>query len=117
MALHDQRVTYETIKNWALEAYFDFCRDRGVAMKMSHLEVVGYVDDNFEVCFERPIEKLMFKVVELILMGGWYETIEKNIRRDIESIINEHNLEGLLAEISKQEEELFRRDLKVLQII
>jgi len=117
MALHDQRVNYETIKAWVLEAYFDFCRDRGVAMRMSHLEVLGCVDYNFEVSFERPIERLMFKVVELILTGSWHEAVEKNIRKDIDDIMAEYDLETLLAEIPRQEEDLFRRDLKVLQII
>ncbi len=55
----EDRVTYQTLKEWALDSFFDYCRDRGIVMSMSHFEVLGYVGYDFEDGFERDIEDLM----------------------------------------------------------
>jgi hypothetical protein len=34
--LHEKRVNYETLKAWALEAYFEASRDYGVMKGWSH---------------------------------------------------------------------------------
>ncbi|CAN7613991.1 hypothetical protein [Acidovorax sp. LjRoot194] len=55
MNLHEQRVNYSTIKQWAMDAYFYFSRDRGVILGRPHAEIIGgvFMNMNFHL-----IEKL-----------------------------------------------------------
>jgi hypothetical protein len=113
----EERVTYQTHKEWALNSYFDFCRDRGMAMGMSHLEVIGYIDYDFEDGFERPIEDLMWRVVLLILSGGWHPEWAAPQRKFIVDRIAEHGLDGLLIDVPAAEAQTFRHDLTILKLI
>lgn len=61
-------MSYETIKAWALDAYFSFYRD-GALVDGGHREVLGCVDLNFEGVSGSQIENLMFCVVHLVLSG------------------------------------------------
>lgn len=117
MALHEERVTYQAIKVWALEAYFDFCRDRGLVKRWSHREILGSVDYEFENTFERVVENLMLCVVQLVLSGGWYAEAEENMRRFIAEQLAEHCLENFLADVPEEEAEAFKHDLKILKLI
>lgn len=117
MAFQEERVTYQAIKVWALEAYYDFCRDRGLVKRWSHREILGSVDYEFENAFERPVEKLMLSVVQLVLSGGWYAEAERNMRRSIEGQLAEHGLENLLADVPQEEAKLFKHDLTILKLI
>lgn len=117
MNLNENRVDYGTIKSWVLEAYYDFCRDRGHAKGWSHDAILGSVEYEYECTFERPVENLMLKVAELVLSGGWHKEVEKNIRDKIFSNIKENGLENLLAGVPEEEYELFQHDLRVLKII
>lgn len=113
----EERITYQTLKEWALGSYFDFCRDRGVVKGMSHLEVVGYVSLDFEYGFERQIEDLMWRVVLLVLSGGWHSYFDVKQRQLIADQVAEHGLENLLADVPKDEADLFRHDLEILKLI
>jgi hypothetical protein len=42
--LHEERVTYETLKLWALECYYEGCRDHAVMKGWPHEQIMGYVD-------------------------------------------------------------------------
>ena len=117
MALHETRVPYDEIRAWTLEAYFIFCRDRGVAKRLSQLEVLGYAYDEFYDSFDRAIENLMFLVVILILSGGWHDEFEGRIRQKIASHLSSRNLTELLSEIPAEEQELFVHDLRILKLI
>ncbi|NWB51292.1 hypothetical protein [Pseudomonas gingeri] len=117
MSLHEERVPYETIKAWVLEAYFDFCRDRGVVSGLPHAEMLGAVSYEYEECFERPIECLMLEVVYMILNGGWYEESMTCHRKKIQSLIAEHGLGSLLATVPVEEAKIFQHDLKALKLI
>jgi hypothetical protein len=117
MAMHENRLTYETIKSWAMEAYFDFCRDRGVANGRPHAEILGGVSNEFDGCFDRLIEQLMFEVVCMVLNGGWYEQPMAYHREKIQKVLRENGLEGLLAEVPKDEADMFRHDLLILGLI
>jgi hypothetical protein len=70
--LHEERVPYGTIKSWVLEAYYAFCRDRGVVSGRSHAEILGGLVYEYEETFERPVERLMLEVIHIVLNGGWY---------------------------------------------
>lgn len=113
----EERVTYQTLKEWALNSYFDFCRDRGITMGMSHLEVIGYIDYDFEDGFERPIEDLMWRVVLLVLSGGWHPEWDAPQRQFIVDRIAEHGLDSLLVDVPTEEAETFQHDLKILKLI
>jgi hypothetical protein len=117
MAIHEHRVNYSTIKQWVLEAYFDFCRDRGVALERPHAEILGGISYEYEGCFERPIEILMLEVICMALNGGWYQQPMKYHKAKIQKLIAEYRLENLLADVPSDEAELFVHDLKILKLI
>jgi hypothetical protein len=117
MSLHEERVNYGTIKAWVLEAYYDFCRDRGLGAGWAHDGVMGAVEYEYECAFERPVENVMLKVIELVLSGGWHKEAEQNIRRTIADQLAEHGLENLLADVPAGEAEAFRHDLRILKLI
>lgn len=117
MKLHEHRVTYSTIKQWVTEAYFDFCRDRGVVLGRPHVEIVGDVSYEYEGAFERPVERLMLEVVCMVLNGGWYEQPMNYHRAQIQKIAADGGLEDLLADLPKDEAETFRHDLTILKLI
>jgi hypothetical protein len=81
-----------------------------------HEQVMGYVSYTFEDGFERPIEDLMWRVILLVLSGGWHKEIEQNIRREVAAQIAKHGLENLLAGVPTNEAETFRHDLKILKL-
>jgi len=111
MSLHDERVSYMTIKLWALETYFNGCRDNALVKGWPHEQIIGYVSYQFETTFELPIERLMWNVVLLILSAGWHEKPEKNIRNNIVVCMNEYSLEKLLEDVPQDEADMFRHDL------
>jgi hypothetical protein len=115
--LHEERVTYEVLKSWALEAYYEGCRDHAVMKGWPHEQIMGYVSYTFEDGFERPVEDLMWRVILLVLSGGWHKEIEQNIRGKIADQLAEHGLENLLAEVPVEEAEAFRHDLTILKLI
>lgn len=116
MKLHDQRVTYSTIKCWITDAYFDFCRDRAIVLGRPHLEILAGISYEFESSFERPVERLMMEVVCMVLTGGWYQLPMKHHQDQIQKLITENGLENLLAAVPKDEADLFRHDLKILKL-
>ena len=115
--LHEERVKYETLKSWMLEAYFDFCRDRGVVSGRAHAEILGGVVYEYETCLERPVEQLMREVIHVVLNGGWYEQPMTYHRAQIQQLIAEHGLESLLMDVPKDEADVFRHDLHILNLI
>jgi hypothetical protein len=117
MPLHEDRVNYATIRAWVLEAYYDFCRDKGHGKGWSQDSVLGAVEYEYECAFERPVEKVMLKVIELVLSGGWHKEIEQNIRTKIADQLAEHGLENLLADVPADEVEAFKLDLRILKLI
>lgn len=115
--LHEERVTYETLKSWALESYYDGCRDHAVMQGWPHEQIMGYVSYTFENGFERPVEDLMWRVVLLVLSGGWYPNWESRARQLIADTLAEHGLESLLADVPANEAEAFLHDLRILKLI
>ena len=111
MSLHDERVSYQTIKLWALETYFNGCRDNALVKGWPHEQVIGYVSYQFESTFERPIERLMWDVVLLILSAGWHARPEQNIRNEIALCMDVYGLEELLEGVPEDEVQIFRHDL------
>ena len=114
---NEDRVSYETIKAWALDAYFNFCRDSALMEGASHREVLGHVDLNFEDVYGSQIENLMLCVVQLVLSGGWYPDAERNMRKKIADQISAEGLDSLLQGVPSEEAELFKHDLRILKFI
>jgi hypothetical protein len=115
--LHEERVTYETLKLWALESYYDGCRDHAVAKGWQHEQIIGYVSYTFDEGFDRPIEDLMWRVILLVLSGGWHSDWDLRARQGITELIAKHSLEKLLVGVPEGEVDLFRLDLKILKLI
>lgn len=117
MFQHDSRVTYQKLKEWALDAYYNFCRDSGLAQGKSHEHVMARVDYTFEGGFERPVENLMWRVILLILSGGWHRDWEAHARQTIIDQIAKYGLDSLLLDVPSEEAELFRHDLRVISLL
>lgn len=115
--LHEDRVTYKILKEWALETYYEGCRDHAVMKGWPHEQIMGYVSYQFENAFERPVENLMWNVILLVLSGGWHKEVEGSIRERIINLLAEHGLEKLLVDVPGDEAEVFRHDLKILRFI
>lgn len=115
--LNDERLSYEILKSYALDAYFDYCRDRALKSGFSHGEIIGYVSCIFEDGFESSIENLMWDVIILVISGGWYVEWNEKLRANIVSRIKNDGLANVLAEIPDDEADIFVRDLKLLNLI
>lgn len=115
--LHDERVTYETLKSWALECYYEGCRDHAVMKGWPHEQIMGYVSYQFENIFERSSESLMWKVILLVLSGGWHPNWDSRARQVIIDQIVAHGLDSILADVPEEEAELFQHDLRILKLI
>lgn len=115
--LHEERVTYMTLKSWALDCYYEGCRDHAVMKGWPHEQIMGYVDYQFENIFERPVEIFMWHVVLLVLSGGWHPDWSHRARQLIADQIATKGLENLLADVPKDEADLFLHDLEILKLI
>lgn len=115
--LHEERVTYGTLKSWALDCYYEGCRDHAVAKGWPHEQIMGYVDYQFENIFERPLESLMWRVILLTLSGGWHPDWDLCARQVITDQIATYGLKTLLTDVPQEEAELFQHDLKILKLI
>jgi hypothetical protein len=113
----EERLTYGQLKRWALDAYFDFCRDSGLAQHAGHEQVMGRLVYTFEDGFERPLEDLMWNVIVLILSCGLHAEWENKQREVIVESIQRNGLENLLADVPASESDVFRHDLKILNLI
>ena len=113
----EDRDDYFTIRSELLETYYDFCRDRGIVMGVTHLEVMGYIDYEYENAFVHPLEQLMYRVIELVLIGGWHKDIDKFVRQKISDQLSRSNLENLLIGADALEVEMLKRDLSALGLI
>ncbi|WP_205960164.1 hypothetical protein [Rahnella sp. CJA17(1/100)] len=115
--LHEERVTYTILKSWALECYYEGCRDHAVMKGWPHEQIMGYVDYQFENVFERPVEDFMWRVILLILSGGWDQSWYTQARQLIADKINKNGIDDLLIGVPAEEAELFLHDLKILKLI
>lgn len=117
MFQHKDRVTYSMIKGWALDGYYDFCRDSGLIQRRSHEQIMGRVDYMFEDGFERPVENLMWQVVLLVLSGGWHSDWEVRARKHIAEQLAEYGLNNLMTGVPNEEADMFKHDLHVLGFV
>jgi len=115
--LHEERVTYMTLKSWALECYYEGCRDHALMKGRPHEQIMGYVDYQFENVFERSVEICMWRVVLLVLSGGWHPEWSLRARQLIVDQIAAQNLQDLLADVPTDEADLFLHDLEILKLI
>lgn len=119
MAAHpsEERMTYESLKAFALESYFDFSRNNGLFDQGGHNQVLGRLCLEFEDGFERPVENLMWKVILLVISCGLHIEWEVGVQKTIIALIAEHGIDALLADLPEEEAETFRHDLKILKLI
>lgn len=115
--LHEERLTYETLKMWALDCYYEGCRDHAATKGWSHEQIMAYVDYQFEHSFERPVEQLMWRVILLVMSGGWNKVWCFSAREIIVEQLKENSIESILFGIPLGEAELFMHDLRVLRLI
>lgn len=117
MSKIEERDDYFTIRSELLDTYYDFCRDRGIVMGVGHLEVMGYIDYEYENAFVRPLEQLMYRVIELVLIGAWHEDVDKFVRQKINDQLSKFNLEDLLIGVDSLEVKMLKRDMSACGLI
>jgi hypothetical protein len=78
---------------------------------------MGYVDCQFENVFERPVENFMWRVILLVLSGGWHQEWYFRARQLLEEQVAKNGIDNILVGVPAGESELFRHDLKVLKLI
>ena len=115
--LHEERVTYETLRTWALECYYEGCRDHALPKGWPHEQIMGYVAYQFENALERPVEKFMWSVILLILSGGWHREWHARAYAQVAKHISENGLSNLLENIPAPEYEAVVRDLAALGLV
>lgn len=115
--INEERVPYEMLKSWALDCYFEGCRDHAVKKGWSHTEILGYVIYQFEDVLERPVEVLMWQVILLVLSGGWHSDWDFAQRELISISISKAGLDNILKGLPDDEKEVFQHDLENLNLI
>jgi len=117
MSRNENRVPYETIKARVMDAYYDFCRDRGLVDRRCQAEILGSVDYEFENSYELPVENLMLCVVQLVLSGGWDLDSEVYMRKRISDQLAEHGWDYFFSAVPSDEANVFRHDLSILKLV
>lgn len=112
----DERITYSEMKDLALGAYFDFCRDSGLVRRQNHDQVVARVMYTFEFGFENPLEDVMWNLIILVLSGGWDVNFEVRQRELIVNSLRGNDLQAMLVDVPGDEVEQFIHDLSVLNL-
>ena len=112
-----ERTTYRKIKSLIFDAYYDFCRERGVGMGWPHEQVLASVAYEYENVFELPVENLMLRTILLILSGAWYKEGESNARKWVEELLEKDSFAQLVKEIPAEEAEELYRDMKGVKLI
>lgn len=115
-----ERDTYYMIKEIFLGNLFDLCKDFNQLKSTNdynYSTFISIIDDDFLYTYESSIEKLMFKVVCLIMTGGWDESLVKYFTNEIALILSEFSLDQLLIDIPKEEASDFIEDLKAVNLM
>lgn len=115
--MNQTKKSYSSIKADILDAYFDFCRDRGIALNMPHEQILGSVDNELEGTYSTDIETLMFFVVMLVLSGGWYKDASLHIQKKISELLKRRPIEELINDMPNDESRDLLHDMKALKLI
>lgn len=108
---------YQEIKTEVLDAYFDFCRDRGWKQNFSHEQVLGSVSYEFENVFTEDEDKLKFCVVLMTLSGGWFPAATEAAKSWVLSLSSSQKLNKLFEELEEADSTLLKDDMRVLGLI
>ena len=110
-------MSYQKIKSDVLDAYFDFCRDRGWKMNFSHGQVLGSVSYEFENVYESNEDKLMFCVVLMVLSGGWYAEPIASAREWVTECLNNKTVENIFQNMEHGDADFLRLDMNALGLL
>jgi hypothetical protein len=113
-----EKYSYPTIKKYVLETFFNGCRDHRSPKDWNHKQILAFLFDYYDGAYDDdPVEDLMWRVVFVGLMGGWYPEWEIEIRKTISALLAENPLEEVIANLPTNEGEEFAFDLRVLNFI
>ena len=59
----------------------------------------------------------MYRVIGLVLIGGWHEDVDKFVRQKISDQLSKLNLESLLIGVDSLEAEMLKRDMSAFGLI
>lgn len=116
----DKRTPYHTIKIWYLQSAYEYSRTKftdGFIHEWDEKESEwAEPSDSFEGSFDRPIEILMLKVVDITCEAGRNPIAHEYLLNEIHTLLKEHKLDELLKPLGKREKAEFLQDLnRVLQ--
>jgi hypothetical protein len=120
----DERVPYRLMRWWFLDCYYTYCRTKIRSIKkwnngwLVGEHEIGYAYEQCESIYKRPIERLMFEVLTLVLNAGrGPANVEPYHRAKIAAILAEHDLGELVKTLHGKELQEFTRDLELLGLI
>lgn len=119
---HDS-LSYQEIKFEILNGLYDdfknnFYRKKLLESRFSSKEILAKLYDDFEPIYEKPIEKLMFYTVFIILNEGCNVGADEYYRSEFNKIVNQNGgLDDFIQEVSREDVELFLRDLEIIGLI
>lgn len=114
--IYGKRVSYAMMKSWAFECYYEGCRDHAIKKGWGHDEVMGYVIYNFQDSFTLPMEVFMWKIVIIILSGGWNKEFHMRNIESLARFMDENPIDEILKDVPEDEFKNFMHDLKILNI-
>jgi hypothetical protein len=121
----DERVPYKLILWELFDCYYTYCRSHMHSHKLGkgggwspNEHEIGYAYEQCESIYKRPVERLMFEVLTLVLNAGrGPATVEPYHRAKIAAILAEHDLGALLKTLHGKELQEFTRDLDLLGLL
>lgn len=118
-----ERMSYKDIKHELLDGLYsdfknNFYTQKILGSEVSYKETITKLYDDFEHVYERPVEKLMFYTIFIVLDYGYKSGGFEYYYSQFKNIINQNEgLLKLLEDIPQEEGELFQHDLKIIGLI
>ena len=106
---HDS-LSYQEIKFEILNGLYDdfqnnFYRRKLLESRFSSKEILAKLYDDFEPIYEKPIEKLMFYTVFIILNEGCNVGADEYYRSEFNKIVNQNGgLDDFIQEVSREDD-------------
>ncbi len=124
MKLYDyERINYENIKMDLLEGIFNDMKNNLYKKKFLNensdiSQLISKTFDDFENVYERPIERLMFLVIIVIISEGLkFSNLEFYYAEIGKILYSNECLENLLVDIPSREVEIFQADLEIIGLL
>lgn len=113
----EPRLTFEELRDWICRCYFHLCTYRLKSEKTFYKKRIllfHNISANDEGVFERPIERIMYQTVLLILASDCEPNELELFWKHLELELADHDLDTLLSDIPEDEAKIFVSHLNTL---